>query len=653
MTSPSLVSISSSFLENENLQPATFERWSEEAMDNPEAFWGKMAQRLRWMTPFQKVYTGDFAQGDNRWFEGGKLNISDNCLDRHLDTHPNHPALIWQAEEDNESETYTFKTLHQEVCKFANALKKMGVQKGDRVVTYLPMVPELAIALLACTRIGAVHSVVFAGFSHGALAARVDDCTPKVIITADIGFRAGKRLAIKQVVDDALSASTHSVAQVVVVARKERSDITLIPNRDIWWHEAIDKEDTHCLPLPCDAQDPLFILYTSGSTGKPKGIIHSTGGYLLGVDFSFWAIFDPKPNDIHWCSADIGWITGHSYVLYGPLSQGITSFMYEGTPTFPHPGRWWELIDRYQINIFYTAPTAIRMLEQVGNEVLAPYSLKSLRLLGSVGEPINPAAWMWFYEKVGKSVCPITDTWWQTETGSVMISPLPGVTTLKPGSAMRPFIGVSPKLLDEEGKEIVGPGTGYLCIDKPWPSIAIGILDSKQGFENASSRFYQKYLSTFPGYYLSGDRAMRDQDNDYWIEGRTDDVIKVSGHRIGSAEIESVLVSYDGIAEASVVGYHHPIKGEGIYAFVSPVAGLTVTPDIIQALKTLVAQNIGKFATPDIIQVAPALPKTRSGKIMRRVLRCIANNEFDSLGDISTLADPEVVEALKKKPPNN
>jgi len=646
-----LVNIPNSFLQNANISPEKYQQWYRESIEHPDIFWKKQAERLHWLKPFSKVYEGDFSRGENHWFIDGKLNVSENCLDRHLAKNGDKTALIWQDEMDQEKRTFTFKELHEQVCRFANVLKKAGLKKGDLIVLYMPMVPELAVALLACTRIGVVHSVVFAGFSATALANRIVDCKPRLVITIDNAYRSGKLIPIKETVDDALKNSHNTVEKVIVVARTDfYSESKLTPNRDYWWHDLMGQNDitAECAPEACDAQDPLFILYTSGSTGKAKGIIHSTAGYLLGAHFSFWAIFDAKPNDVHWCTADIGWVTGHSYILYGPLSNGVTVFMYEGTPTYPNASRWWELVDRYKVNIFYSAPTAIRLLQREGDAFIKKYSLKTLRVLGSVGEPINPEAWQWYYENVGRSHCPIADTWWQTETGSILLTPLPGANALKPGAAMLPFFGASFALLDDDGNVITGTGTGHLCINKPWPSMMSGIIDGQKGFVNASQRFYEKYLSQFVGYYLTGDRATRDEDGNYWVIGRSDDVINVSGHRIGSAEIESALVEHPAIAEASVVGFNHPIKGEGIYAFVSPIKGHEISENLKQELSALVSKDIGKFAKPDIIQIAPNLPKTRSGKIMRRVLRCIANHQFDDLGDVSTLADPSVVEELKK-----
>jgi len=640
---------SQTFIDQANIDEKTYKKLYSESIKNPEAFWRKMAlERITWFKPFTKVLEHNFAKAKVKWFEGGKLNVSYNCLDRHLNSPTrNKAAIIWEGDSPEEHKTYTYQQLYHEVCKFANVLKKFGIKPKDRVLIYLPMIPELAIAALACTRIGAIHSIVFGGFSPEALHSRIDDSKPSLIITADGGFRGGKIIDLKHNVNLALKVSTTKVKNIIVVRRTGmEANLNWNEETDHWWHYQMQTVSSECEPYKANSEDPLFILYTSGSTGKPKGVMHTTAGYLLGANLTFYYVFDHKPEDVFWCTADIGWITGHSYILYGPLSNGATSVMFEGVPTYPDAGRFWDIVDKYQVNVFYTAPTAIRALAKEGLEPLKNKKLTSLRLLGSVGEPINPEAWEWYYTNVGKKRCPIVDTFWQTETGAIMITPLPGVTALKPGSATLPFFGVRPVLLDNEGKLIKETqAEGNLCFEFPWPSMMRGVYGDP-------NRFYQTYFSQFKGYYFTGDGARRDKDGYYWITGRVDDVINVSGHRLGTAEIESALVEHPSVAEAAVVGYPHDIKGQGIYAYVTVKNGVVTNDELKKELIAIVEKIIGKIARPDVIHWAAGLPKTRSGKIMRRILRKIACNEFEGLGDISTLADPSVVQNLiedKKK----
>ena len=588
---------------------------------------------------YQRLYQQSIEQPEIfwAWFKGGQLNVSYNCIDRHLATRGEQIALIWEGDNPSESAHITYKKLHHNVSRLANVLKSRGVKKGDRVCIYMPMIPEATYAMLACTRIGAVHSVVFGGFSPDALRDRILDADCHTVITADEGVRGGKYVALKANVDKALQ-NCPAVSTVVVVERTQ-GDIDWVEGRDIWYHEALHEADSDCPPEPMDAEDPLFILYTSGSTGKPKGVLHSTGGYLLMAAMTHKYVFDYHEGDIYWCTADVGWVTGHSYIVYGPLANGATSLIFEGVPNYPDASRFWQVIDKHQVNIFYTAPTALRALMREGEGPVTATSRSSLRLLGSVGEPINPEAWEWYYNVVGERRCPIVDTWWQTETGAILITPLPGATDLKPGSATRPFFGVQPVLLDEQGKEINGPGSGVLAIKDSWPSQIRSIYGDHQ-------RMIDTYLKPYPGYYFSGDGARRDEDGYYWITGRVDDVINVSGHRIGTAEVESALVLHDAVAEAAVVGYPHDLKGQGIYAFVTPMNGIDVSDALKKELLALVGKEIGGFAKPELIQWAPGLPKTRSGKIMRRILRKIACNELENMGDTSTLADPGVVDGL-------
>ncbi|BBL21969.1 acetate-CoA ligase [Acinetobacter radioresistens DSM 6976 = NBRC 102413 = CIP 103788] len=611
------------------------------SIEQPEEFWAEEAKRIDWIKPFTQVKNSSFA-ADNfkiEWFADGQLNVSANCLDRHLKEHPHKPAIIWEGDHPSRHKIISFKELHDEVCRFANALKKYGIAKGDRVVLYMPMVSEAAIAMLACARIGAVHCVVFGGFSPDSLASRIEDSQAKMVITADAGMRGGKLIPLKESVDQALEhAKTDSVEHVVVVHRTG-NPVEMKPERDLWYHEVITEVNEICPPEPMNAEDPLFILYTSGSTGKPKGVLHTTGGYLVYVNSTFREVFDIKQDDIYWCTADVGWITGHSYIIYGPLSNGTTTVMFEGVPQYPSWARVGHIVDKHNITILYTAPTAIRAMMREGDAYVRESDRSSLRLLGSVGEPINPEAWSWYYNVVGGGRCPIVDTWWQTETGGILISPLPGATDLKPGSATRPYFGVQPAIVDGDGKVLDGAAEGNLIIKDSWPGQMRTIWGDPQ-------RFIEAYFSTFPGNYFTGDGARRDEDGYYWITGRVDDVLNVSGHRLGTAEIESALVAHDHVAEAAVVGMPHEIKGQGICTFVTLQAGVNESEELRQELVSWVRKQLGPVATPDALHWAPALPKTRSGKIMRRILRKIAANELDSLGDTSTLAEPAVVEQL-------
>ncbi|MEX6503923.1 acetate--CoA ligase [Pseudomonas zhanjiangensis] len=624
-----------------HLDDADYQRLYRQSVEQPDSFWAEQASTfLDWAKPWQQVYAGDMHKGQASWFQGGQLNVSYNCIDRHLEQRGEQTALIWEGDDPADSARISYRQLHQQVCRLANVLKSRGVRKGDRVCIYMPMIPEAAYAMLACTRIGAVHSVVFGGFSPDALRDRILDADCRTLITADEGVRGGKRVPLKANVDKAL-ADCPNVSSVLVVERTKGS-IDWTPGRDLWFHEALQAADDDCLAEPMDAEDPLFILYTSGSTGKPKGVLHTTAGYLLQAAMTHKYVFDYHDGDIYWCTADVGWVTGHSYIVYGPLANGATSLIFEGVPSYPDSSRFWQVIDKHQVNIFYTAPTAIRALMREGEGPVKRTSRSSLRLLGSVGEPINPEAWEWYYHVVGEMRCPIVDTWWQTETGAIMITPLPGATDLKPGSATRPFFGVQPVLLDEQGKEIDGPGAGVLAIKASWPSQIRSIYGDHQ-------RLVDTYFKPYPGYYFSGDGARRDEDGYYWITGRVDDVINVSGHRIGTAEVESALVLHDTVAEAAVVGYPHDLKGQGIYAFVTLMNGAEPSDELQRELLALVGKEIGSFAKPELLQWAPGLPKTRSGKIMRRILRKIACNELDTLGDTSTLADPTVVDDLIDK----
>jgi len=617
------------------------------SMEDPEGFWAEMAASLTWFSRWNKVLEYDFDRPFIKWFQGGKLNASFNCLDRHLDSwKKNKAAIIWIGDEPGTERIFTYQMLFNEVCRFANVLRKKGIRKGDRVAIYLPMIPELPIAMLACARIGAIHSVVFAGFSPESLANRIQDCGAKILITADGGYRGGRVIPLKENADKALAQCPE--VKICIVVKRTGQDITLVSDRDFWWHEEMARPDikAYCKPAMIDAEDPLFILYTSGSTGKPKGVLHSTGGYLTYVNQTFKWIFDVKDSDTYWCTADIGWITGHSYIVYGPLCTGATSVMFEGVPTYPDPGRFWQIVQEHKVTIFYTAPTALRALASHGNQWPAKYDLSSLRLLGSVGEVLNPEAWKWYYEKIGKKRCPIVDTWWQTETGGIMLSVLPGAIPCKPGSAGVPFPGIAPLILNDEGKPCKSGEDGYLVITKPWPSMMRNVFGDPD-------RFKQTYFSRFPGLYFTGDGAKKDKDGHFWLMGRVDDVINVSGHRLGTAEIESALVAHRNVAEAAVVGYPHEIKGEGIYAFVVLNEGVKASEDLKKILISHVRKEIGPIATPDKIQFTDSLPKTRSGKIMRRVLRKLASGQIEDLGDLSTLADRTVVERLISRRPTS
>jgi acetyl-CoA synthetase len=621
-----------------------YEKLYKRSIDDPEGFWGELAEQLNWYKKWDKVLDWDFQKPEVKWFTGGKLNASYNCLDRHLNTwRSNKVALIWQGEPLEENRIFTYQQLHYHVCKFANVLKKFGVKKGDRVSIYLPMIPELPIAMLACARIGAIHSVVFGGFSAEALRDRINDCGSKILITADGYYRSGRIVQNKVSANEALK-DCPGVEKVIVVKRLG-IDVPFEKERDVWWHEEMAKNDIKlsCEPVAVDAEDTLFILYTSGSTGKPKGVIHTTGGYLLFVQQTLKWVFDIKDEDVFFCTADIGWVTGHSYVVYGPLALGATSLMFEGVPTYPNPDRFWEIVERYRVSIFYTAPTAIRALMREGEEWVKRRAISSLRILGSVGEPINPEAWRWYYKHVGQERCPIMDTWWQTETGGFLISPFP-ITPLKPGSATFPFPGVVPKILREDGSECDVEEGGSLIIAKPWPGMLRGFWNDPE-----RKRFKETYFSIFPGRYFTGDGAKKDEDGYFWLMGRIDDVINVSGHRIGTAEVESALVSHPSVAESAVIGIPHEVKGQGIYAFVTLKAGLKESEQLKKELLAHVRKVIGPIATPDKLQFADALPKTRSGKIMRRILRKIAEGRIEELGDTSTLTDPGVVIQLAGK----
>lgn len=607
------------------------------SIDNPEQFWSEMAtENIDWMKPFTSVLTGGFDKGDVRWFDGGELNITANCIDRHLADKGDQIAFIYEDNDPNVSTTLTYRELHVAVCRLANGLKSMGVGKGDRVCIYMPMVVEAALAMLACARIGAVHSIVFGGFSPDALRGRINDAQCKAVITADGGFRGAKTISLKDSVDIALEDAP-SVEQVLVV-KVTGQDIAW-HDRDVWYHDVIAEQSEDCPPEPMQAEDPLFILYTSGSTGTPKGVLHTTAGYLLYAMLTMRYSFDYQEGEVFWCTADVGWITGHSYCVYGALANGATSLLFGGVPNYPDVGRFWDVVEKHQVNILYTAPTAIRALMKESENYVRRSDRSSLRILGSVGEPINPEAWEWFYVVVGEERCPIVDTWWQTETGGHLITPLPGATLLKPGSATKPFFGIQPAIINEKGEELDGECEGYLVIKQPWPSMLRTVYGDHQ-------RFVDKYLKVYDGYYFTGDGARRDADGDYWITGRVDDVINVSGHRLGTAEIESALVLHDSIAEAAVVGYPHDIKGQGIYAFVILMAHSSPSDGLRDELVSFVRKEMGAIVTIDLLQWAPELPKTRSGKIMRRILRKIAHGEEDSLGDISTLADPTVVQRL-------
>jgi len=621
-----------------HISAETYKTLYQRSIEEPEAFWAEQAEQfLVWSKRWNTVMDYDYPKGYIRWFEGGKLNVSVNCIDRHLETRGDQVAIIWEGDNPAHDKKITYRQLYEDVCKFANVLKAQGVKKGDRVCIYLPMISEAATVILACTRIGAVHSIVFGGFSAEALKDRILDSDCKFVVCADEGHRGGKIIPIKANVDQA-AASCPRLEKVIVIKNTGNS-VDWHEQRDIWYHKAMANASTDCPAEEMDAEDPLFILYTSGSTGKPKGVLHTTGGYLLYAAMTHKYVFDYHDGDIYWCTADIGWVTGHSYMIYGPLCNGATTLMFEGVPTYPEADRFWRVIDKHQVNIFYTAPTAIRALMAQGNEFVTRTDRSSLRILGSVGEPINPEAWEWYYHVIGNGRCPLMDTWWQTETGGILITPLPGVTALKPGSATLPFFGILPEIMDNQGRIMEGVAEGILVISRPWPGQARTVYGDHQ-------RFIDTYFKNYPGYYFAGDGARRDKDGYYWITGRVDDVINVSGHRMGTAEIESALVLHDLVAEAAVVGFPHDIKGQGIYAYVTLNSGIEPSEELRKELVALVKKEIGAIANPDIIQWAPALPKTRSGKIMRRILRKVAANELDNLGDISTLADPSVVEDI-------
>jgi acetyl-CoA synthetase len=618
---------------------AAYRKMYADSVASPEKFWAKQAKRVDWFKAPTKIKNTSYAY-DNvsiKWYEDGVLNVSHNCIDRHLKKRANQTAIIWEGDNPYDDKKITYQELHDHVCRLANVMKKHGVKKGDRVTLYMPMIPEAAYAMLACTRIGAVHSIVFGGFSPESLAGRIEDCQSHYIITADEGLRGGKKIPLKANTDAAL-AKTGSTAKVLVV-RRTGGQVAWEKGRDFWYHEEVAKVPATCKPEKMKAEDPLFILYTSGSTGKPKGVLHTTGGYLVYAAMTHQYVFDYHDGDIYWCTADVGWVTGHSYIVYGPLANGATTLMFEGVPNYPNASRFWEVIDKHQVNIFYTAPTAIRALMQGGDAPVTRTSRKSLRLLGSVGEPINPEAWEWYHRVVGDHRCPIVDTWWQTETGGILISPMPGATKLKPGSATRPFFGCQPALVDDKGKILEGAASGNLVILESWP----GQMRTVYGDHD---RFVQTYFSAYKGMYFTGDGCRRDEDGYYWITGRVDDVLNVSGHRLGTAEVESALVSHPQVSEAAVVGYPHDIKGQGIYCYVTLMTGEAPSDDLRKELVNHVRKEIGPLASPDKIQFSPGLPKTRSGKIMRRILRKIAEDDFSALGDTSTLADPAVVDDL-------
>ena len=635
--------VPSAFAAKANLSPADYRETYARSIKDPEGFWGEQAKRLDWTKAPTKIKDVSWDTDDLhvRWYADGVLNVTENCLDRHLETRGDKAAIIWEGDSPDESLTLTYKELHLYVCRFANVMKARGVKKGDRVTIYMPMIPEAAFAMLACARIGAVHSVVFGGFSPDALAGRITDCDSSFVITADEGLRGTKRVPLKVNCDAAcdIAAKSGKPVKTVLCVKRTGADIEWDAPRDVWLHEALMSVSDDCPPEPMNAEDPLFILYTSGSTGTPKGVLHTTGGYLVWASLTHEAVFDLKEDDVYWCTADVGWVTGHTYIVYGPLANGATTVMFEGVPTYPDASRFWQVCDKHQVSLFYTAPTAIRALMREGDGPVKSTSRKSLRLLGTVGEPINPEAWDWYFNVVGETRCPIVDTWWQTETGGAMIVPLPGTTPMKPGSATLPFYGIEPALVDAEGNELDGATEGNLIIKNSWP----GQMRTVYGDHK---RFAETYFSAYPGTYFTGDGCRRDEDGFYWITGRVDDVINVSGHRMGTAEVESALVSHPAVAEAAVVGYPHDIKGQGIYAYVTTLPGSADDADLRAALVKHVRKEIGPIASPDLIQFAPGLPKTRSGKIMRRILRKIAEDSFDNLGDTSTLSDPSVVDDL-------
>ncbi len=631
--------VAASVAEHALIDHAKYEAMYARSLKDPDGFWGEHGKRIDWMKPYTKVMNVSYdpANVSIKWYEDGTTNVAMNCIDRHLATRGDQVAIIWEGDDPSESKSITYKALHEHVCRFANVLKEHGVKKGDTVTLYLPMIPEAAYAMLACARIGAVHSIVFGGFSPDALAGRIEGCKSKVLITADEGLRGSKTVPLKANADAAVDKV--SLVETMIVVKRTGGKVTMKHGRDIWYDEEVAKASTECEPEEMNAEDPLFILFTSGSTGAPKGVLHTTGGYLVYASMTHQYIFDYHDGDVYWCTADVGWVTGHSYIVYGPLANGATTLMFEGVPNYPTISRFWDVVDKHKVNIFYTAPTAIRSLMGAGDEPVRKTSRASLRILGSVGEPINPEAWNWYYKTVGDARCPIVDTWWQTETGGILITPLPGATALKPGSATTPFFGVEPQIVDAEGKVLDGACEGNLVIARSWP----GQMRTVYGDHE---RFVQTYFSTYPGKYFTGDGCRRDTDSYYWITGRVDDVINVSGHRMGTAEVESSLVSHANVSEAAVVGFPHDIKGQGIYAYVTLNTGLEGSEELRKELVAWVRRDIGPIASPDVIQFAPGLPKTRSGKIMRRILRKIAENEVDKLGDTSTLADPAVVDDL-------
>ena len=639
MTADKIFPVPENYKNSAHVTKEIYEDLCQQAETDSEKFWDKIGKRVDWIKPYSKIkdITWSKKNVDINWYYDGKLNVSENCIDRHLKDRADDIAIIWEGDNPDESLKISYKELHKKVCNLSNALKNNGVKKGDRITIYMPMIPEAAYAMLACSRIGAIHSVVFGGFSPEALAGRILDCDSHYVITADEGIRGGKTIPLKLNTDKAL-LKCPNVKNVFVVNRNN-ANVEMTEGRDLWYHDVIENVSDECEAEIMDAEDPLFILYTSGSTGKPKGVLHTSGGYIVYASYTHEIIFDYKPGDIYWCSADVGWVTGHSYIIYGPLCNGATTLMFEGVPNFPDASRFWQICDKHKVNIFYTAPTAIRALMKEGNEPVKATKRDSLKLLGSVGEPINPEAWLWYYNIVGEKNCPIVDTWWQTETGATLISPLPGATDLKPGSASKPIPGITPVLLDADGNELEGSNEGNLCIKNSWP----GQMRTVYGDHD---RFIETYFSQYDGYYFTGDGCRRDDDDYYWITGRVDDVINVSGHRMGTAEVESALVSHNKVAEAAVVGFPHEIKGQGIYAYVTLIAGEKISDEIKKDLIEWVRKEIGPIATPDFIQFSSNLPKTRSGKIMRRILRKIAANDYDDLGDTSTLAEPKVVDDL-------
>ena len=639
MTEQSLIKVTDEVKRTALIDNEKYLQEYERSINDPENFWAEHGQRIDWIKPYTRIKDVSYSEKDLhiKWFYDGTLNVSSNCLDRHLEKRGDQTAIIWEGDDPKEDKRITFKELHSEVCKFANALKDLGVKKGDRVTIYMPMIPEAAVAMLACARVGAIHSVVFGGFSPDALAGRIQDCDSSLIITADEGIRGGKPIPLKANTDAALNSCP--MCKTVVVVKRTGGKIDWVEGRDYWYHDITSAQSEECQPEEMNAEDPLFILYTSGSTGKPKGVMHTSGGYIVYASMTHEYVFDYKDAEVYWCTADVGWVTGHSYILYGPLANGATTLMFEGVPNYPNSSRFWDVCDKHNVSIFYTAPTALRALMREGEGPVKATSRKSLRLLGSVGEPINPEAWLWYYNVVGDGRCPIVDTWWQTETGGILITPLPGATDLKPGSATRPFFGIKPIIVDADGNVLDGATTGNLCLAESWP----GQMRTVYGDHD---RFFQTYFATFPGRYFTGDGCRRDEDGYYWITGRVDDVINVSGHRMGTAEVESALVAHSLVAEAAVVGYPHEIKGQGIYAYVTLNVGVEPDEELRNELIQWVRKEIGPIASPDLIQWAPGLPKTRSGKIMRRILRKVAENDFGSLGDTSTLAEPAVVQDL-------